>query len=253
MNTAAMPYMIATRLLGRRPFQKAATIAAIRRATAAPMKNCCARAKKASFPTSAVLTPRLTRMSGSTQQEAPTNAASPDNTLPPAKTPPFFGRPDEWSSLDIDVIVGSVVTTGTREMTHETLTIGKLSDQTGVKIETIRYYEKIGIMPPPPRTAGGQRVYVYDDFDRLAFIRRCRDLGFSLDSVRSLLGLNDQPPSCADVQSITQAHLATVKKKIADLRRLERTLTSISKDCTGGDTPDCPIIDALSTPSKKKS
>ena len=125
------------------------------------------------------------------------------------------------------------------------ITIGRLSDATGVKIETIRYYEKIGIMPNPPRTSGGQRIYSAAHQARLGFIKRSRDLGFSLDAVRSLLGLSDEPPSCGEVHAITTTHLEEGRVKIDDLKRLERTLSAIAAECAGGDTPDCPIIDAL--------
>lgn len=125
------------------------------------------------------------------------------------------------------------------------ITIGRLSDATGVKIETIRYYEKIGIMPKPPRTSGGQRTYGVAHRARLSFIKRSRDLGFSLDAVRSLLGLTDAPPTCGEVHAITTEHLTDVRDKIRDLKRLENILSAIAADCAGGDTPDCPIIDAL--------
>jgi len=125
-------------------------------------------------------------------------------------------------------------------------TIGRLSSATGVKIETIRYYEKIGIMPNPPRSSGKQRIYSPTHLARLNFIKRSRDLGFGLDAVRSMLGLNDETPSCRDVHALTTEHLAEVRQKIADLKRLERTLSEITKECARGDTPDCPIIDALS-------
>lgn len=125
------------------------------------------------------------------------------------------------------------------------ITIGRLSSATGVKIETIRYYEKIGIMPEPPRSGGGQRLYSDDHCARLGFIKRSRDLGFSLDAVRSLLGLSDATPSCGEVHAITTEHLEDVRKRIGDLRRLEKTLSAIAAECAGGDTPDCPIIDAL--------
>ena len=98
------------------------------------------------------------------------------------------------------------------------ITIGRLSDATGVKIETIRYYEKIGIMPNPPRTSGGQRIYSAAHQARLGFIKRSRDLGFSLDAVRSLLGLSDEPPSCGEVHAITTTHLEEVRVKIDDLK-----------------------------------
>ncbi|MCH9751599.1 MAG: helix-turn-helix domain-containing protein [Alphaproteobacteria bacterium] len=127
------------------------------------------------------------------------------------------------------------------------ITIGRLSFATGVKIETIRYYEKIGIMPDPPRTAGKQRIYDPSHIARLNFIKRSRDLGFGLDAVRSMLGLNDETPSCAEVYALTTAHLSEVRKKIADLKRLERSLSEITKECVRGDTPDCPIIDTLSS------
>lgn len=125
------------------------------------------------------------------------------------------------------------------------ITIGRLSQATGVKVETIRYYEKIGIMPEPPRTAGRQRIYSPEQQARLGFIKRSRDLGFSLEAVRSLLRLSDETPSCGEVLSITKTHLKDVKAKINDLKRLEKTLSGITKECVGGDTPDCPIIDAL--------
>lgn len=124
--------------------------------------------------------------------------------------------------------------------------IGALSDHTGVNIETIRYYEKIGILPAPPRAASGHRVYDKGSAKRLMFIRRSRDLGFSLDDVRSLLGLEDKPPSCAKVHALTARHLAGIRAKISDLKRLERTLTKVAEECGKAATPDCPVIDALS-------
>jgi MerR family mercuric resistance operon transcriptional regulator len=125
------------------------------------------------------------------------------------------------------------------------ITIGRLSDATGVKVETIRYYEKIGIMPNPPRTSGGQRIYSAEHRARLGFVKRSRDLGFSLESVRSLLGLSDEPPSCGEVHAITMTHLQDVRHKIDDLKRLEKMLSAIASECAGGETPNCPIIDAL--------
>ncbi len=126
------------------------------------------------------------------------------------------------------------------------ITIGKLSAETGVNIETIRYYEKIGLMPKPGRTDGGHRIYTPVEMKRLRFIRRGRDLGFPLDDVRSLLGLEDEPPSCAEVHTITVRHLETVKAKISDLKKLERQLAKIAKECGKGDDFKCPVIDALS-------
>ena len=125
--------------------------------------------------------------------------------------------------------------------------IGTLSKHTGVNIETIRYYERIGIMPKPPRTAGGQRIYETAHLKRLAFIRRSRELGFSLDEIRALLRLVDGGDySCGEGQGMTLAHIADIRRKIADLRRMERVLKDMAAKCDGGDVPECPIVDALS-------
>jgi len=125
--------------------------------------------------------------------------------------------------------------------------IGQLSNRTGCNIETIRYYEKIGLLPAPPRTAGGHRVYRGDHAQRLGFIRRSRELGFSLDEVRALLDLSDGGEyDCGKVREITLHHLRGVKARIRDLRRLERTLTTISNECEGGVAPNCPILESLS-------
>jgi MerR family mercuric resistance operon transcriptional regulator len=127
-----------------------------------------------------------------------------------------------------------------------TLTIGALSRRTGVNIETIRFYERIGILPRPPRSAGGHRIYGYDLLRRLDFVRRSRELGFSLDEVRGLLRLVDGGHyTCAEVKTITLNHLRDVRHKIADLRRLERTLAEVAGKCRGGKVPECPVIDAL--------
>lgn len=126
------------------------------------------------------------------------------------------------------------------------LTIGALSKRTGVNIETIRFYERIGILPEPPRTEGGHRAYGRRHLKRLSFVRRSRELGFSLDEVRGLLRLVDGGRyTCAEVKAITLDHLADVRRKIADLRRLERSLADVAGKCGGGKVPDCPVIDAL--------
>lgn len=124
--------------------------------------------------------------------------------------------------------------------------IGDLSRQTGVHIETIRYYERIGVMPKPPRTSAGRRLYGDEFVRRLSFIARSRQLGFSLDEVRSLLSLVDgNDYSCAEVRELTLAHAAEARRKIADLKTLQRTLKDMAAQCTGEDVPDCPIVDAL--------
>lgn len=125
--------------------------------------------------------------------------------------------------------------------------IGTLSKHTGVNIETIRYYERIGIMPRPPRTAGGQRIYETSHLKRLAFIRRSRELGFSLDEIRALLRLVDGGQyTCGEVHEMAVVHIADIRRKIADLSRMERVLKDMAAKCDGGDVPDCPIVDALS-------
>lgn len=130
------------------------------------------------------------------------------------------------------------------------VSIGGLSSQTGVVIETIRYYEKVGLLPAPGRTEGRHRVYEPAHIARLIFLRRSRELGFSLDEIRSLLKLVDGGhSSCSDVQEVTLAHLRDVTRKIADLKRLERTLTDVVSLCRGGSVPECPIIEALYTRS----
>ena len=125
------------------------------------------------------------------------------------------------------------------------LTIGALSERTGVNVETIRYYEREGLLPNAPRTAGGHRVFDEVHLRRLIFIRRSRELGFSGTEVRALLRLVDGGYTCGEVRELTLKHLADVREKIADLRRLEKTLATISSECEGGDIPDCPIIEAL--------
>ncbi len=126
------------------------------------------------------------------------------------------------------------------------LTIGKMSKLTGCNIETIRYYERIGIMPAPPRTTGGHRVYGQDQVKRLTFIRRGRELGFKLAEVRGLLRLVDGDDyTCGEVKLLTLDHAREVRGKIADLRKMERVLTKMAAECEGGEVPECPIIEAL--------
>ncbi len=126
------------------------------------------------------------------------------------------------------------------------LSRGSLAKQTGVNIETIRYYENIGLMPEPPRTAGGHRIYDESLLKRLSFVRRCRELGFSLDELRGLLELVDGGGySCAEVLESVQAHLERINGKIRDLRKMQKTLRELSKQCTGEDVPGCPIVEVL--------
>lgn len=124
--------------------------------------------------------------------------------------------------------------------------IGQLSRQTGCKIGTIRYYERIGLLPEPARSEGGYRIYNENHLKRLSFIRRSRELGFTIEEIRVLLNLVDGGNyACSDVKTITLEHVETVSQKIADLKKLEKTLSRIASQCAGDATPECPIIDAL--------
>ncbi len=125
-------------------------------------------------------------------------------------------------------------------------TIGSLSKGTGCKIETIRYYERIGLLPKPPRSQGGHRLYEEEHLKRLTFIRRSRELGFTLHEVRGLLRLVDGGEySCAEVKALTLDHVAELRRKLADLRKVKRVLEEMAAECDGGEVPECPIIDAL--------
>ncbi len=134
-------------------------------------------------------------------------------------------------------------------------TIGQLSKLTNVNIETIRYYEKIGMIPHPPRNDSGYRIYSTSHLERLSFVRRSRELGFSQPEVRKLLKLVDEHSyTCGEVQEMTTKHLRTVRDKIKDLRKLEKALANMVSECDGGNIPDCPIVDILSAlpnPDKK--
>ncbi len=132
------------------------------------------------------------------------------------------------------------------EFLNRNITIGILSKETGVKIETIRYYEKVGVLPAPPRTDGGYRVYDLNYLKRLKFIRRCRELGFTLEKISSLLRLVDSHNyTCNEIKDITSKQLSEVRHKISDLKRLEKILKEMTGKCEGGKVPECPILDAL--------
>ncbi|WP_455205371.1 MerR family transcriptional regulator [Kaarinaea lacus] len=124
--------------------------------------------------------------------------------------------------------------------------IGQLSEQTDCKIETIRYYERIGLLPAPARSDGGYRLYDDNHRRRLSFIRRSRELGFTIDEIRGLLNLVDGGTyTCSDVKAITMEHVESIRQKIADLKKLEKTLSRIASQCAGDAAPECPIVDAL--------
>ena len=127
-----------------------------------------------------------------------------------------------------------------------TYSIGELGRATGTKVETVRYYERIGLLPKPARTGGNYRSYGPAELDRLSFIRRARALGFPIDQVRALLDLSDQrDQDCATVDGLARAHLHDVEAKIADLKALRRELSALIDSCCGGTVADCRIIEAL--------
>lgn len=130
------------------------------------------------------------------------------------------------------------------------LQIGAIAARTGINIETIRYYERIGIVPRPPRSTGGRRIYADAHQQRLTFIRRSRELGFSLDEVRALLSLSEGGnQNCAEVYDLSVRHLDAVRQKIADLKRMEGVLKAMAAACAAGTLPHCPIIETLSAPA----
>lgn len=134
-------------------------------------------------------------------------------------------------------------------MSERTMTIGELSRRIGTKVETIRYYEKTGLMPDPPRTVGGHRVYGRDLARRLGFIRRSRDLGFSIDQIRKLLALDDrETASCEDVLRLARAHQSEIRRKIAELQRMDAVLDDLSHSCANRESIACPILESLGAP-----
>jgi Cu(I)-responsive transcriptional regulator len=124
--------------------------------------------------------------------------------------------------------------------------IGALARATGTKVETVRWYEKVGLLPAPARSTGNYRTYGAAHLGRLSFIRRARELGFSLEQIRALLGLVGQPDlPCGAVDAIAREHLAEVDRKIADLQALRRELDSLISQCGCGTISECRIVEAL--------
>lgn len=131
----------------------------------------------------------------------------------------------------------------------EFLTRGKLAARTGCNIETIRYYEQVGLLPSPPRSQGGHRLYGQDLLKRLSFIRRSRELGFRLAEIRGLLRLVDgRKHTCAQVEALALEHVREIRRKISDLKKLKTVLETMASQCSGGEVPECPIVDALFDP-----
>ncbi|MCA1869673.1 helix-turn-helix domain-containing protein [Agrobacterium genomosp. 3] len=122
----------------------------------------------------------------------------------------------------------------------------ELARRTGCNLETVRYYEKVGLLPEPPRTTAGYRSYDGTHERRLRFVLRARELGFSLDEIRELLRLVDERDRpCAEARDVAAVHLADVRAKIADLRRMERVLKGVVAQCGDGTLPECPLIETL--------
>ncbi|KQP15502.1 MULTISPECIES: helix-turn-helix domain-containing protein [unclassified Methylobacterium] len=127
------------------------------------------------------------------------------------------------------------------------MTIGDLAAATNTRVETIRWYEKVKLLPATERSAGNYRLYGPEHLRRLSFIRRGRDLGFTVDQIRELLAMaDDRDRSCAEVDTIARAHLAQVERKLADLTRLAHELRDVIGQCGCGSVADCRIIEALS-------
>lgn len=150
----------------------------------------------------------------------------------------------------VSVSIEPVVTIGSRtfDMSFEKYSIGQLAKQSACKVETVHYYEKIGLMPKPPRTEGGHRVYTLPHLKRLSFVRRSRELGFSIKQIKELLKFIDEPNHyCAEVKTMAMQHAKVVQEKINDLQRLHSALDQMVNQCTGNEDSinDCAIVDAL--------
>lgn len=130
------------------------------------------------------------------------------------------------------------------------IAIGALSQRTGVNIETIRYYERTGLIPPPPRTTSGRRLYAPADVRRLTFIRHARELGFAIASIKTMLGLQEMPEaSCEKLSAIAAGQLAAVESRIRRLRRLRSELTRMINECNNGNVATCRIVEILADSS----
>ena len=148
----------------------------------------------------------------------------------------------------------SAPTTKLRSMTSSlSRSIGVLAQQTGSTVATIRYYEEIGLLPAGPRTETGRRMYGEPTVRRLTFIRRCRDFGFTLEQVRELVGLVDQPDRpCVEVREVAASHLQRLRQKLLELQALEQSMAEFVSGCdaacSGGPTIDCTILEDLAAP-----
>ena len=129
----------------------------------------------------------------------------------------------------------------------EQYSIGAMARTGNCKVQTIRYYEQIGLLPKPRRNSGNQRVYSRQHYDRLRFIRHSRALGFSLDQIRQILALSDEPAhSCEEVDGIAREHLRDVESKIERLQSLRKELKRMISECAGNQVADCRVVKVLS-------
>lgn len=129
------------------------------------------------------------------------------------------------------------------------LTIGRVARGAGLAIDTVRYYEREGLLEKPARTSAGYRQYPADAVARLRFIRQAKELGFTLSEIRELLALKVAPgKSCADVRTRAEAKIADIEQRVAQLNRMKRALAKLAVACSGrGPTSECPILDAMET------
>lgn len=132
------------------------------------------------------------------------------------------------------------------------LTIGQLAKEAGVKIETVRYYERRGLVPEPPRRESGYRQYPEGAIARIQFIKRAQELGFSLKEILELLSLRvDRQTTCGNVKQRAEAKISDIERKMADLKRMEQALVKVTNACSGrGPTSECPILDAMNPKEK---
>lgn len=136
-------------------------------------------------------------------------------------------------------------------MSSGQFTIGDVAKASGVKVPTIRYYEEIGLLPPPPRTEGGRRSYGAPDISRLSFIRHARELGFEVEAIRTLLVLQESPDqSCAAADAIARERLVEVDRRIASLTALKAELQRMVEGCSHGHICDCRVIEILADHGK---
>ena len=130
--------------------------------------------------------------------------------------------------------------------------IGEAARRAGVSARMVRHYESLGLLPPVGRTDSGYRQYTEAEVHALRFIRRARDLGFSMAEIATLLGLwQDKARASSQVKSIAQAHIDDLNQRIADMQAMQRSLQSLVQCCHGDDRPDCPILDNLAAAQQK--